>query len=119
MAANRKAPPPSAAHAAHAQGARCERCGTVASIERSYDVNDRMLQMLVVAVCREMGIESYRKGSKNPMTLYVSGPDSATLDRLDSRVKDLAAKLDAELLKVTAAFVREHTGVELTAPRKA
>ncbi len=115
---NRRTHPPSQdiLSATHSDEGPCPHCGQPAGIERSYEMNDRMFQMLLLALCRQQGIQAYRKGRKTSSRIYVLGPDSAALDRLEARMRELSAKLDIELSKVTAAFLREHTGVELALP---
>ena len=96
-------------------------------VERSYETNDRMMQMLLLALCRQQGLQSIHKGRKKSK-LCVTGfqytgpvslraPDGVTLDRFEARAKELMAMLDAELLAVTAKFLLEQTGVEFAAPR--
>ena len=85
-------------------------------VERSYETNDRMMQMLLLALCRQQGLQSSHKGRKKSK-LCVTAPDSVTLDRFEARANELMAKLDAELLAVTAKFLLEQTGVEFAAPR--
>jgi hypothetical protein len=110
--------PHSPAHPAHthAHDAACPECGRTAGIERAIETNDRMIYMLVVALCRQQGVEVYRKGSKTSLTAYVRSQDAAALDRLEARLNELTPKLDAALSAVLADFVREHTGFELRIP---
>ena len=60
-------------------------------VERSYDTNDRMMQMLLLALCREQGLQPIQKG-RSKSRLHVSAPDSATLDRFEARAKALMAQ---------------------------
>jgi hypothetical protein len=108
--------PPASADHAHDGGLRCGQCGHLHGVERSYQANDRMLHLLLVALCTQLGLEAYRK-SKTSTRVYVVAPDDATLDRLEARLHELLPKLDAELLKVVEAFVREHTGLAISAPK--
>jgi hypothetical protein len=110
-----------AAPAAHAHGPNCTHCGTTMqrTAEASYEINDRMLQMLVLAIAKQQGLRAECKGSGAAARVVVEAPDRATLDQLDVRVRDLCAKLDEELIAVTRAFVRTHTGMELGSPRRA
>ena len=90
--------------------------GDEMGVERSSDANDRMMQMLLLALCREQGLQATRKGRKTSK-LHVTAPDGATLDRFEARAQELMAKLDQELLALTARFLLEQTGVEFAAPR--
>ena len=99
-------------HHEHASG-RCPDCGREHRIERSYKADDRMLRALLPPLAHQMGLQAFYKGRKTSTTIYVSGPDAASLDRFDTRLVDLAARLDAELMKVATAFVKEHVGVDL------
>jgi hypothetical protein len=38
------------------------------------------------------------------------------LDRFDARLRELAPRLDAELLTLATRFIREHTGTEIKTP---
>ena len=82
-------------------------------IERSYKINDRLIQLLLVAVARNLGLDVYRKGRKNSPVIYVAATDVAALDRYDARISELSPLLDAELVEHAIAFVKQHTGVEL------
>lgn len=102
-------------HAHHEQAAgQCPQCGSPHRIERRYTVDDRMLRALLPPLAHTMGLEAFYKGRKTSTTIYVAGPDAAALDRFEVRLRDLMARLDAELMKVAVAFVKEHVGVELT-----
>jgi hypothetical protein len=103
---------------AHVHTERCEVCGQAKELERKYDLGDRLMLTLFLAVCRTMQLKAYRRGKKTSTVLYVPAPDEATHERLWARFTALAPALDEKLLEVTANYVREHCGVELQPPRK-
>ncbi|MEI8257504.1 MAG: hypothetical protein WCJ30_17660 [Deltaproteobacteria bacterium] len=101
-------------HHEHTSG-RCARCGHEHHrVERLYQIDDRMLKILALAIAEQMGLEAVRKGRKVTSKIKVAGPDDGSLDRFDARLRDLGAKLDAELMSVAAAFVKAHTGLKVT-----
>ena len=102
--------PPAPPAVPHTHTEHCAVCGEARTVERSYTVNDRMLRMLIGSLARQRGLTVTRPTRKTSMTVYVAGPDAATLDAFDARLDELMAKLDAQLLAVTEAFLREHTG---------
>ncbi len=100
-------------HHEHASG-QCVHCGHEHHrVERLYKIDDRMLKILALAIAEQMGLEAVRKGRTVTSKLLVAGPDNAALDRFDARLRELGAKLDAELMNLAAAFVKEHTGLHV------
>jgi hypothetical protein len=103
---------------AHVHTEQCEVCGHAKELERKYDLGDRLMLTLFLAVCRAMGLKAYRRGKKTSTVRYVLAPDGAAHERLWTRFTALAPALDEKLLDVTADYVREHCGVELESARK-
>lgn len=83
-----------------------------AEVERSYDLQDRLLRTLVLALCRSMNLEAYRDDTRSTTTLFVTAP-AATLDALEARIEALAPKLDDQLMALTVSFIREHCGIDV------
>jgi hypothetical protein len=100
----------------HGPGGHCETCGHAmkTEIECGYEVSDRRMQTLFVAVCQTMKLEPYRLGKKR--LLFVTAPDQATHDALCERFDTLAAKMDQKLTALTADFIREHCGRDVKIP---
>lgn len=97
----------------HEGSGHCETCGHQHRVERAYKSGDRLLRALFLALARKMDLEAYSKGRKASATIYVAAPDSASLDRFDARLAELAPRLDAELMKLVQIFVKTHVGVDL------
>lgn len=106
-----------ASHGAHRHDddVRCEQCGNAMKIERSYKIDDRFLRALVAGLASDVGIDAFTKGRKKG-TIYVASTDVILLDRFDARLRELAPRLDAELLTLATRFIREHTGTEIKTP---
>ena len=56
----------------------------VMEVEQGYEVDDRLLRTLVMAVCRSMNLEAYRDDTRSPTTLFVMASE-ATHDELGNR----------------------------------
>jgi len=84
----------------------------VMEVEQGYEVDDRLLRTLVMAVCRSMNLEAYRDDTRSLTTLFVMASE-ATHDELAARIDALAPKLDDQLMALTASFIREHCGLEV------
>lgn len=93
---------------AHTPESHCEHCGAVVEVEHSFDVKDRYARVLLVGVCRAMGLEPFVRSKKPLAPLYVRAPDRATLDRMWARFNDLLQPLDEQLLEVVSVFLEEH-----------
>lgn len=97
----------------HTPDGRCEHCGAAVEVEHSYDVKDRYARVLLIGVCRSMGLEPFARSKKPLAPLYVRAPDRATLDRLWARFNELLHPLDDQLLEVTRVFLKEHCGLDM------
>lgn len=84
------------------------------AIECGYEVSDRLMQTLFLAVCQTMNLEPYRLPRKR--LLFVTAPDQATHDALCQRFTSLATKMDQKLMALTADFIREHCGRDVNIP---
>lgn len=102
--ANKPAPP------AHVHGPHCAHCGAPRLGVREYTIDDRFLQLLLLTVCEQMGVEVVR--AKKRATFRVEARD-ATLDQLAARLQSLSVQLDDQLMDVAERFIREHTGQEV------
>lgn len=112
MSDERPAPaPPSAAHV-HT-GAVCPRCSGVAIVEHEYKIDDRQFQLLLLGLCRSLGLSASRKSRKARSTFVVLARDQAAHDAMWTRFQALVPSLDNTLFETTAAFVHKHCGVKL------
>ncbi len=99
--ANKPASPP------HEHGPHCTHCGSALQTVREYTVDDRFLQVLLLAVSEQMGVSVTK--AKRRATFRVQA-DAAALDQFAARVQILSEQLDDRLMSVAQDFVREHTG---------
>lgn len=115
MPARRKTPTSrSTPSHAHAATGRCAVCGEVQGVARGYDIDDRLLRTLFLAVCKSMHLVPMRD-DRTP-TLVVTAPDVATQDQLEARFLALSAQLDDQLMALTVGFIREHCGLDVPLP---
>ena len=101
----------------HGPDGRCETCGHAmkTEIECGYEVNDRQMQALLVAVCQTMKLEPYRLPRKRE--IFVTAPDQATHDALRQRFTSLATEMDQKLIALTTDFIQERCGRDVKIPR--
>jgi len=83
-------------------------------VERLHEIDDRLLKILALAIAEQLGLDAVTKGRSVTSKILVAGPDNAALDRFDVRLRELGPKLDAALMNLAAAFVKEHTGLRVT-----
>lgn len=91
----------------HTPESHCEHCGAVVEVEHSFDVKDRYARVLLLGVCRAMGLKPFARSKKPHAPIYVRAPDRATLDQLWARFNDLLLPLDEQLLEVVRVFLQE------------
>ena len=94
----------------HVHGPQCAHCGTPRLGVREYTIDDRFLQILLLTVCEQMGVDVVQ--TKKRATFRVEARD-ATLDQLAVRLESLSAQLDDQLMDVAERFIREHTGQQI------
>lgn len=91
--------------------ARC--AGAPAEVERNYEIDDRLLRTLFLAVCRTMNLEAYGDSRHPESVLFVTTTDAATQDQLERRFRALSQELDDALMALTTDFIRERCGIEV------
>ncbi|MEZ4405262.1 MAG: hypothetical protein R3A52_02045 [Polyangiales bacterium] len=94
----------------HVHGPHCSHCGTALRSVQEYTIEDRFGQVLLSALCAQMGAELSR--AKRRATFSVRA-EPQVLDELSARLQTLMVQLDERLMTVAEDFLREHTGQQI------